>query len=229
MLPTCNGLDYPIGRYADELSREERQAIEFAVDEAFVRAALRRAGFDADDARTLAETYTADRVAFRAADDAETDEALDAPVAAGDDPEHRLVRQAARLPRDPGAPALQEPEDCGWDFPVAGVLGGIAIGALLGGPSYDRPRGFRFVTEPADASVFVIPRFSFRVCEKRFANPYSRSDCTGWRKVLAGTTARLDGTYEYSVEWPDGAQERERANFEPQAGVQDVRIVKPAR
>jgi hypothetical protein len=234
VFPYCGVMQYPYPLTGDESEDlpplAERRAIALAIDVAFVEQALLAAGYGADNARTLAASYRANRTGFDALADAERAEL----IAAEQDPSHRLVAQSLELPRVPGAVELQAPARCmaanEFDPAAQAASRGPTRGATRGASVSDVASSYRFVTVPADASVYIIPRFSFAVCQKRFADPYSRQQCTAWRKVLSGSTQRLSGQYEYSVEWPDGAKERERAVFEPAGGaVQEIRFTKPRR
>jgi hypothetical protein len=197
ILPYCE-MHYPDtltqvdGSYVD-VPRSEQIAIVQAVDTQVVRQNLVAAGAPDWLADTLARGYRTSRESF----DQKTDPEREALVLAGESPDQILLKAANFTGRLLGLPKFIGNESCNAS----------AYLSVIRTP-------YRLITEPAGASVFVIPRFSFRVCEKRVADPYSRRDCAAWVKVPEGSTAKVSGIYQYSVEWPDGAQEREKVIFE---------------
>ena len=199
ILPYCN-MRYPdtaspIGDERIDLPPAEQTAIAQAVDMQVVRQNLVAAGAEGWLADAIARGYRTSREAY----DGKSEAQQQAARQAGEDPDSATIKMANLSGRLFGLPTFVDDETCQtYAFSV-----------------YRTP--FRLVTEPPGASVYVIPRFSFRVCEKRLADPYSRDSrrgCAAWVKVPQGGTAALSGLYQYSVEWPDGAFEREQTNFD---------------
>jgi len=215
ILPYCN-MRYPdtasqIGDERIDVPPAEDLAIAQAVDMQVVRQNLLAAGAEDWLADAIASGYRTTREGY----DRKTDAEREAMRQAGEDPTSALLKMANLSGKLFGLPTFVDDENCQtYAFSV-----------------YRTP--FRLITEPPGANVYVIPRFSFRVCEKRLADPYSRDSrrgCTAWVKVPQGGTAALSGLYQYSVEWADGVFEREQTNFD-YAGEdgQDVLIAsKPA-
>jgi hypothetical protein len=197
ILPYCE-MQYPDtltqvdATYVD-VPRAEQIAIVQAVDMQVVRQNLVAAGAEDWLAKALARGYRTSRESF----DQKTDAEREALIQAGESPDQALLKAANFAGRLLGLPRFIENQSCN----------ATAYLSVIRTP-------YRLLTEPSGASVFVIPRFSFRVCEKRVADPYSRQDCPAWVKVPEGSTTKVSGIYQYSVEWPDGVQEREKVIFE---------------
>ncbi len=198
ILPYCN-MRYPatetlIDDEVTDVSPGEQIAIAQAVDMQVVRQNLAAAGAEPWLVDALSRGYRSSRESF----DRKTDEQKEALRQQHEDPASTLIEGANFAGRLLGLPSFTADEDCTHAaFTVARTP-------------------YHLLTDPADGDVFVIPRFSFRVCEKRLADPYSRDSrngCRAWLKVPRGSTAKLNGFYQYSVEWPDGARQREQAEF----------------
>lgn len=211
ILPFCR-MQYPqgdttVGSSTVMLPWAERLNIMRSVDMAMVRQNLVAAGMDDKFAKSIAEGYRNDLESF----DKKTDQERAALLQKKKDPLNNLLETANFIGLFSGLPKFRQPESCPSVY-----------------FSLSPPTPYRFVTNPSGASVFVIPRFSFRVCQLQFADPYSRSTCAGWIQVPDGSLARIAGIYEYSAEWPDGAVQRERTRFEYLGQNQrDIRIVRP--
>lgn len=216
VMPYCR-MNYPeTGTLIDDtwsdLPSGERAAIAIAVDAAFVRQSLVAAGMDGGIAGLIAQGYRSDRETFAQKSDAQRA----ALVQSGEDPAHNTLEAANFAGRLFGLPKFQEPENCNTG-------GAIAL------PVMQPPTPYRFVTEPPGAEVFILRRFTFRLCEKRFEDPYARQDCKAWKKVPQGSVAKIAGDWQYSVEWPDGGSEREFTTFEFLGSEpRDIRVTRPA-
>lgn len=205
ILPYCN-MSYPdtatpIGDERIDVPPAEQTAIAQAVDMQVVRQNLVAAGAESWLADAIARGYRTSRESY----DGKSDAQQQAARQAGEDPDSATIKMANLSGRLFGLPTFVDDETCQtYAF------------AVLRTP-------YRLLTEPPGADVFVIPRFSFRVCEKRLADPYSRDPqrgCAAWVKVPPGSATKISGLYQYSVEWPDGAREREQTAFEFQ-GTQE--------
>jgi hypothetical protein len=110
-------------------------------------------------------------------------------------PKHRIAGYIARIvDKPPGFPQIQPPESCG-EY------------AYL---TFYTP--YRLRLQPAAGRVFVLPRFSFRLCELRQDDPYDRAQCPDWIDV-SGQAANLLGRYAVSAEWSDGGLNRGVRDF----------------
>jgi hypothetical protein len=213
ILPYCR-MAYPetwsqVGDELHDLPAAERAAIVVAVDAAFVRQSLIAAGMDPGIAGLLGESYRGNRESFAQQSPAQQ-QAL---VQQGEDPPHNLLKAANLVGRLLGLPTFGEPESCG----------------LISLPVLQPPTPYRFVPDPPGARVFVLRGFLFKLCEKRFADPFDRRSCKAWEAVPQGSARQIAGVYYYSVEWPDGDSQREHSTFAfLGSDQQDVRIAKPA-
>ena len=195
IMPYCN-MRYPetatpIGDDTVDVPPAEQRAIALAVDMQAVRQNLVAAGAEGWLADAIAGGYRTTRESY----DQKSEAQQEAMRQAGEDPRSALIKMANLSGKLFGLPTFVDDESCGtYAFSV------------LRTP-------YRLLTEPPGADVFVIPRFSFRVCEKRLSDPYARGACAAWVKVPQGSATKVSGIYHYSVEWPDGAREREQTTF----------------
>lgn len=123
-----------------------------------------------------------------------------APPALGgrpDTPDRRLVRTINAWPAKPaGFPTLADP----------------AYISCTTAAAMTRTTPYRLRPVPAEGRVFVLPRFSFRLCELQKLDPYDRSRCQNWVDV-SGQPANLIGRYAVSAEWASGKPNRGTRDF----------------
>ncbi|GAA3894745.1 hypothetical protein GCM10022276_12340 [Sphingomonas limnosediminicola] len=87
---------------------------------------------------------------------------------------------------------------------------------------------YRFALAPNNGRLFLIPRFSFQVCQARKVKPYDRTVCDNWVEVGSGQRAKLFGRYAYSAEWPDGRVTRDVMDFGADGpDVETINVVAP--
>lgn len=111
-------------------------------------------------------------------------------------PEQKLVQTVNDYDAKPaGFPTVRGRGDCYMSAPLA----------------FSTP--YRLRPLPVQSGrVFVLPRFSFRLCELQKVDPYDRTRCDNWVDV-SGQPARLTGRYVVSAEWSDGRSNRSTRDF----------------
>jgi len=185
----------------------EAHEVRLAVDMAVVAQNLTAAGMDAGLAKLLAGGYRIAREGY----DRQTPAQQAALHQSGNDPNQQLVKAANGVGKLFHLPQFNATQTCALASTIV------------------RKTPYRFVSDPPGATVYLITQFSFRVCQHRFADPYSTADCLAWTAVPDGVAEPITGTYDYSAVWPDGAQARQRVDF-PYVGLDptDVHLAKPA-
>lgn len=66
---------------------------------------------------------------------------------------------------------------------------------------------FTIKMEPPSGRLWLINAFAFRVCERKFADPWDHRACS-WSEYGAGDEATASGRYIYEARWPDGTVRR---------------------
>lgn len=67
--------------------------------------------------------------------------------------------------------------------------------------------GFTIKLEPPSGRLWLINAFAFRMCERKFADPWDHRACS-WTEYGAGDEATASGRYVYEARWPDGTVRR---------------------
>ena len=188
-------LEYPdttttIENTSHEASPEIEINTRYAVDSAFIRQNLIAAGVPDDAALQILKDYRANRAKFDELPDPERKTLEDNQGS----PEWRLIQSLNNLGIS-GLPHFNDPEKCERALPMKIVT------------------PYRFTLSPSGGRMFIIPQFSFRVCQRRNIDPYSRTDCDNWVEVGTGQKAKVAGRYAYAAEWPDGRFARNVMNF----------------
>jgi hypothetical protein len=193
---------------ADPQADAEALAVRQAVDMMVVRQNLTAAGMDETIAKMLSGVYRTARESY----DRKTPEERTAARQSGEDPDSLVVKAANGLPK-----FLHQPQLVASTCGMMTRSGNIAL-----------QTPYRFVTDPPGANVYLISEFSFRVCQLHLQDPYSKTDCRAWTNVPEGTVRKVNGIYNYSAEWPDGARHRDRATLEYVGFDTTDVVIKPA-
>jgi len=161
-----------------------------AVESAYIMQNLIAAGVPEDAASQLLKDYRAGRATFKKLSAADRDQLENNQIS----PDWRLIHALNNLGK-PGLPTFKNPRKC---MPVAFLKSATP---------------YRFTLSPSGGRMFIIPLFSFKLCERRNVDPYSRAECDNWVEVGSGLKAKIAGRYRYSAEWPDGRFARDVMTF----------------
>ena len=196
--PGCT-LPYPDQRVAVDGANQDPTgadpgAVRIAVDSVYLRQNLELLGIEPLRAQTLAADYAA----ARRQHDALTRSERRAAYTAGQSPDHLLLtRLNSGAAGTAVLPPIAEPINCD-NYMLSRMQ--------------NRTR-YLLTPQPETAQVFVLPRFSFRLCELRQRDPYDRSQCQDWVDV-SGQSASLMGRYAVMANWNDGRRSRSTRRFE---------------